>query len=216
MWSRLLSYTRAEHNGWQWRLWQLLLGWGCVGIAYGLCEVLQGPGATLTETWIDLQIPFNPAGIWMYTTFFLLIPLTYFIADAARVLWLRKAMQCAALVSGVIFLACPTTLHYPPIAGDDINVYFLQLLLTVDSSQNCLPSLHGCLTLLCVWALQDFRFKLRSLIAIVWGVLICYSIIELRRHISIDLGAGLVCGLLCGAACLRSPVVSMEDRNLAI
>jgi hypothetical protein len=216
MLARIFNYINTENDGWLWRAWQLLLGWGCVGFIYGLSDALQGQGVVLAETWMDRLIPFDAVGIWMYTTFFLLIPMTYFVADSARVLWLRKAMQCCALASGVIFLACPTTLHYPEIVGDGVSVRFLRFLASSDSSQNCLPSLHGGLTLLCVWAWQDGRFRLRSLFAIVWGVLICFSIIQLRRHVSIDLGAGLLCGMLSGAVCLRGSSVVVKSGNLAI
>jgi membrane-associated phospholipid phosphatase len=72
------------------------------------------------------------------------------------------------------------------------------MLQAADSAQNCLPSLHGALTLLCVWALCDKRHLLRSTLAVVLGVAICYAIIALRRHVSIDLAAGLAVGVAGG------------------
>lgn len=185
------------------RLRHLIIGWGSVGLVYALTGLFQGQGAMLPETALDRMIRFNPAGIWMYLSFFALIPYTYFSADAARVLWLRRSMQLSALFCGLVFFMWPTTLHYPPVLGDGISESLLRLLQAGDSTQNCLPSLHGALTLLCVWALLDGRRILRSILALLCGVGIGISIIQLRRHVSIDLAAGLAAGLACGWICLR-------------
>jgi membrane-associated phospholipid phosphatase len=187
------------------RFGQMLAGWGAVGVVYTAAGLLQGTGVVLPETALDHMIPFNPAGIWLYLSFFLLVPYAYFTVDAARLPWLRRAMQLCALVCGLVFFLWPTTLHYPASAGDGISGAALRLLLVADSSQNCLPSLHAALTLLCAWALFDGRAARRSWLVTLWGVGICFAIIQLRRHTSIDLAAGLAVAMACGWICLRRP-----------
>lgn len=181
------------------RLLHLLAGWGSVGLVYFSSDLLQGQGVLLPETALDRAIAYTDAAIWLYLSFFVLIPYAYLVADAARVRWLARAMALSALMCGVVFLLYPTTLAYPPVGeGGAWSTQALRLLQAADSAQNCLPSLHGALTLLCVWALCDRRHRLRSALAVVLGVAICYAIIALRRHVSIDLAAGLAVGVAGG------------------
>lgn len=196
------------------RLRALLLGWGSVGVVYSLSQMLQGQGIALPETALDRTIPFNPAGIWMYLSFFLLVPYAYFTVAEARLPWLMRSMQMCALFSGLVFVVWPTTLSYPTIVGDSVSEQILRLLHVVDSTQNCLPSLHGALTLLSVWALLDKRRWLRSSLAVLAGFCICYSIIQLRRHLSIDVAAGLATGAFFGWVATWRPLWRRKERSL--
>ncbi|WP_416052556.1 phosphatase PAP2 family protein [Cupriavidus basilensis] len=193
-----------------WRCRQMLLGWGSVGLVYGSTSLLQSAPALLPESALDRLIPFDAAGIWLYLSFFALIPVSFALAPPQRLRWLRTAMQCAALACGAVFLAWPTTLAYPSLPGDGLSSTVLSWLIAGDSRQNCLPSLHGALTLLSVWALLDSRRKLRSASAIGWGLAICYSVVQTRQHVSLDLAAGLLVGLAAGtvATWLARPKVS--------
>jgi membrane-associated phospholipid phosphatase len=185
------------------RLRHMILGWGVVGLVYAFTSAFQGHGATLAETALDRMIAFNPAGIWVYLSFFILIPYTFITAQPYKLLWLRSSMQTCAVVCGLIFVIYPTTLLYPAITGDGMSQSMLRFLASSDSSQNCLPSLHGALTLLCAWALLDGKRKLHSGLAVLWAMGIFISIIQLRRHVSIDLAAGITVGLACGWLCMQ-------------
>ncbi|WKB53562.1 phosphatase PAP2 family protein [Eleftheria terrae] len=185
------------------RLRHLLFGWGSVGVAYSLGGLLQRPATLLTESALDRLLPFDPAGVWCYLSFFLLVPLGYLACPAARLPWLTRAMQCCALASGLAFIAWPTTLAYPALpAAGGWSTTLLQWLAAADTAQNCLPSLHGALTVLAAWALLQWRERpLRSLLVVLWAAAIAYSIVQARRHLSIDLGAGVVLGLAAGRLC---------------
>ena len=194
------------------RLLYLLAGWGSVGLVYFSSDLLQGQGVVLPETLIDRAIAYSDAAIWLYLSFFILIPYTYMVARPARVRWLARAMAVSALMCGVVFLLYPTTLAYPPVGdGTGWSTQVLRMLQTMDSTQNCLPSLHGALTLLCAWALLERERPVRSLLAVLLTLGICYAIIALRRHVSIDLGAGLLVGMAGGA--LAKMRVSSADRH---
>ena len=191
------------------RLRCLLLGWGSVGMVYGLTTALAGHlGAptVLRETALDRWLPFNPAAIWAYLLFFVLIPYAYAVVRSDRLRPLQHAMQLSALLCGAVFLAWPTTLVYPPVAGQGASLAMLRLLLVADTPYNCLPSLHGALTLLCMAALTERQRPWHT--AAVWmlGAGICVSVVVLRRHLSGDLAAGLAvaAGSLYGVAWLRN------------
>lgn len=194
------------------RLLYLLAGWGSVGLVYFSSDLLQGQGVVLPETVIDRAIAYSDAAIWLYLSFFILIPYTYMVVSPARVRWLARAMAVSALMCGVVFLLYPTTLAYPPVGdGTGWSTQVLRMLQTMDSTQNCLPSLHGALTLLCAWALFERERPVRSVLAVLLTLGICYAIIALRRHVSIDLAAGLLVGLAGGA--LAKMRVSSADRR---
>ncbi|MGK5024715.1 phosphatase PAP2 family protein [Janthinobacterium sp. RB2R34] len=197
------------------RLLYLLAGWGSVGLVYFSSDLLQGQGMILPETFIDRAIAYSDAAIWLYLSFFILIPHTYLVVSPVRVRWLARAMAVSALICGVVFLLYPTTLAYPPVGdGTGWSTQVLRMLQTMDSTQNCLPSLHGALTLLCAWALLERGRPLRSVLAVLLTLGICYAIIALRRHVSIDLGAGLLVGL-AGGALAKMRVSSADRRNIS-
>lgn len=180
------------------RLWQMLLGWGSVGVVYNLSDRLQGAGTVISPSLIDRLIPFSPHAIWLYLSFFLLIPAAYLLAPMERVKGLARAMQLTALGAGVVYLAWPTTMVYPLDQGTSLSSTLLSALAQVDSRQNCLPSLHMALTVLAVWALGDARHKVRTAFFIVWALAIGFSILQLRRHLLVDLVSGALLAWMAG------------------
>lgn len=183
------------------RLWQMLLGWGFVGLVYNVSDRWQGAGHQLTPGWVDNAIPFSPHAVWLYLSFFIIIPLCYLICPPGRIKWLRSSMQLSALVAGAIYLLLPTTMDYPLDSGRSLSSGLLAALISVDSTQNCLPSLHIALTLLAVWAAADLRRKLRTVLLVIWGLAIAFSILQLRRHLFVDLLSGAALALAVGYAC---------------
>lgn len=175
---------------------RMLLGWGSAGLAYHIGRRYTGDASVIPENALDAMITFNPNAVWLYLSFFILMPYAYMTCNLKRLLPLQMAMQFAACVSGLIFVLYPTTLVYPNIMGENPSVSLLKALLWVDSSKNCLPSLHASLTLISVWALWQPQRIWHNAFCVIWGILITYSIIQLRRHLSLDVGAGLIMGLL--------------------
>ncbi len=185
------------------RLWHMLLGWGTVGIVYNLTDRLQGAGTLLPPSALDRAIPFNPTAIWLYLSFFLIVPAGYLLAPLPRITWLTRAMQLTALGAGAVYLLWPTTMAYPQNDGVGISAQLLAALTRVDSPQNCLPSLHMALTVLAVWALSDGEHKVRTALWMLWGAAIAFSILQLRRHLFVDLAGGALLALCAGWLALR-------------
>ncbi|SEM48868.1 PAP2 superfamily protein [Pseudomonas sp. ok272] len=188
------------------RLWHMLLGWGCVGLVYNLTDRFQGTGTVISPSLIDRLIPFSPHAIWLYLSFFILIPLAYLLAPMERVKPLARAMQLTAIGAGAVYLAWPTTMVYPLDHGTTLSSAVLGALAQFDSKQNCLPSLHMALTVLAVWALGDARHTLRTVLLIAWAVAIGFSILQLRRHLLIDLVSGALLALVAAGLARRLDV----------
>lgn len=180
------------------RAMQLLLGWGFVGVIYHFADRLQGVGWVITPSWVDNQIPFSASAIWLYLSFFLIIPCGYFLTPLNAVRWLARSMQLAALGAGVIYLLWPTTLHAPAESGSGIASSLLKGLMAVDSAQNCLPSLHITLTILAVWAIAKSRHTLMTGLFALWGIAIAFSILQLKRHLFVDLLGGVALACVAG------------------
>ncbi|HGE6662903.1 TPA: phosphatase PAP2 family protein, partial [Serratia marcescens] len=152
---------------------------------------------------LDRAIPFSPTAIWLYLSFFLIVPAGYLLAPLPRIKWLTLAMQLTALGAGAVYLLWPTTMAYPQNDGVGISAQLLAALTRVDSPQNCLPSLHMALTVLAVWALSDGERKVRTALWMLWGVAIAFSILQLRRHLFVDLAGGALLALFAGWLALR-------------
>jgi hypothetical protein len=175
----------------------LVFGWGTVGLCYWSGQLAPGTAHVLSESALDRLLPFEVSAIWPYLSFFALIPVAYFCTSLQRLPLLRRAMQLSAVVSVLVFVSWPTTLVYPAVSAATASGTTLSLLAAFDSPQNCLPSLHGALTLLCVVALWQRRQPWRSAFVLLWGVAIMTSAIMTRRHLAGDLGAGIALGAMC-------------------
>lgn len=200
------------------RLWLMLIGWGAIGLSYGSAHWLQGPGRSLPEWLPDRLLPFDPLAIWPYLSMFILVPLAYLRCPPPRQYALAAAMQGCAAVAWCCFLLFPTTLAaYPAADPGTLSGWLLKRLMQLDSSQNCLPSLHAALTLLSVYALRrnEPRHAARAvnLMLWLWAILISLSIIVLRRHLFIDLLTGLLLGHI---AALRCGLIGKRAANAAM
>ena len=194
------------------RAGQLLLGWGTVGVIYHLTDNLQGAGQVITPLWVDNLIPFSASAIWAYLSFFLIIPASYFLTPLTAVRWLARSMQFTAMGAGLVYLFWPTTLVTPPDSRQGIASVLLKQLISVDSAQNCLPSLHAALTLLAVWAIAKSRRHWLTVAFVLWGGVIAFSILQLKRHLFIDLIGGVVLAL--GMGMLVSGLMSRQKEKL--
>jgi membrane-associated phospholipid phosphatase len=113
-----------------------------------------------------------------------------------RLTQVRVAMQIAAVVSGLFFVILPTSLSYPPVVQQGVSAQLLLHLIAVDSPNNCFPSLHASLTVICILVNLNRQNLLRSIGFLLAGIAILLSIIMLRRHLTIDVGGGMVVGVL--------------------
>lgn len=180
------------------RVGSCLLGWGLVSLFYHLSAMWQGVGSRQLPGIVDNWIAYSPDAIWPYVSFFLIVPLAYLLCPLQRLRWLILSMAGCAFIAGGIYLAWPTTMEYPLVSGNGLSEQALLFLMSIDSPQNCLPSLHAALTLLSVAAVFNRKYWLRSAIFIVWGSVIAFSILQLRRHLFIDLFFGFALASFVG------------------
>ncbi len=182
------------------RMRHMLFGWGFVGVIYSLGAVAPAQGFVLHETAFDRWVPFHPAGVWVYLSFFVLVGGSFLALPLAQLPRLTRSFQIAALVSGAAFVLWPTQLaHGGVVNGEGISADLLRLLDRQDTGRNCLPSLHAALTWLCVREWIATRRRLLALGAAAWGVGMLHAILQARRHLALDIAAGWAVGWVAGA-----------------
>jgi membrane-associated phospholipid phosphatase len=115
-----------------------------------------------------------------------------------NVKWMSKCFMALSTCSGLIYFLYPTTMVYPLFENSGLNSFVLEQLIKVDTPKNCLPSLHAGLTTIVVWGLIQIKRPIFSLFMILWGIAICYSILQLKRHLFIDLASGFALALIFG------------------
>lgn len=185
------------------RLVMMVAGWGTVGVGYSIGRIAPGAAHVLREGTLDLLVPFDPSAIWLYLSFFLFVPVAYLCAPPERVKPLARAMQYSAVLAAIVFVAWPTTLVYPLVPHGATGAGALRALSDFDSSRNCMPSLHGALTLLCMVAIAQRKRPWRTALMFAWGIAVMWSVVAARRHLAVDLGAGLLLGALCAGLVAR-------------
>lgn len=80
-----------------------LLGWGTVGIVYQYTGQVTGQAHVLSPSELDNAVPFSPDAIWLYLSFFLFIPLGYFLSPLKKSLLTHvcHAALCAGFWGGL-------------------------------------------------------------------------------------------------------------------
>lgn len=184
------------------RIQPMLISWCLVGLVYGSTRFMPGDHWVIPEIWLDQYIPFSTKGIWLYLSFFLAVPFAFWRAPLERIQSMMIAIIISALISGVFFIAFPTTLEYPKVTGNSISDKLFYLLLLIDTAQNCFPSLHASITTICLLGLWQKQKLFMNCIYFVATLAILYSIIQLRRHLTLDVTAGILVGALAYAFAL--------------
>ena len=180
------------------RLFYLLVGWISVGICYRSAAELQGKPTLLAPSMIDQWIDFTPHAIWFYLSFFLIIPICFWVAPYSRLRWMSACFMLSGLMAALCYLFFPTTMDFPVDTGNSASSWLLARLIDIDVPVNCFPSLHVTLTMLAIWGSFDRHHPLRNIILALWGMAIAFSIIQLRRHLFIDFMGGMVLALMVG------------------
>ncbi|MEB3766849.1 phosphatase PAP2 family protein [Acinetobacter sp. MD2] len=181
------------------RLIHLLIGWGTVGFIYQFNSLLQAKATLLHPSKIDQLIPFTPYAIWPYLSFFIIIPVSFLSAPLHRVRWMAVCFMLTSLIAGSIYLFFPTSMLSAAPIGSSIHAQLLGALMSVDTENNCLPSLHVALTLIVVLGYINQKQKVKSILMALWGGVICLSVLFLKRHLFLDLVSGACLATVVGA-----------------
>ena len=178
------------------RLLYLLAAWLPAGVVYIAASFMTRAAWIVPETYVEQLIPFSPSGIWLYLLFYVYIPYTFITAHQGKIRTLSAGFILCACISGIIFIALPGSIRYPVFEVDGISSWCLNFVGLHDTSRNCFPSLHASLITLCTIA-NCYKEKMTtSAICISLTLLMYHAIVQVRRHVFLDLAAGIILGAL--------------------
>ena len=183
------------------RFFYLVIAWLPAGLVYIGASFVTGNIWIVPEFYVERLIPFSPSGIWLYLLFYVYIPYTFITASEAKIKISSASFIVCTCISGIIFVLLPSSIRFPGFEINGISSWCLGFVSEHDTRQNCFPSLHGSLITLCTITNWDKEKKARSYGCILLTMLMYYSILQVRRHVFIDLAGGIVLALLTWQVC---------------
>lgn len=156
----------------------------------------------IEETSIDKWIGFHPYSIYLYLSFFFLIWYSFIKVCEKSVKELSILIPISALMAALFYLEFSTKIvslnqEVSINKSDTLTLFIYHLINKNDTHMNCLPSLHGAITVICIYYILREKDKLWvKVFYIMWGLAICWSAIAIRQHLSLDIVVGMIYGVL--------------------
>ena len=144
----------------------------------------------LQETALDKMVPVYLGAVYIYFSYYLILAWAGFAVRRAVFVRFMKAVCMVALVSHLCFFFFPTGVSREGIDMSNAPLLY-EWLVGWEKPRNCLPSLHGSLATLAMFALWQ-KGTISGMIASCWWAGVMWSTIALRQHVIIDLGAGIL------------------------
>lgn len=118
-----------------------ILAWLTTTLVYIVCGLTNGEVWVIPQSFVDKAIPFNASGIWLYLSFYIYIPYTFFMVDYVLLKQLSLAFIVTSLLSAIVFILLPSSIEYPHIIDDGFSSQTLSFVSRHDTDRNCFPSL---------------------------------------------------------------------------
>lgn len=151
---------------------------------------------------LDRHVPFFAPAIYAYLSLYALLALPVLaVRDLQTLREAAFGFGWISIVSNVMFLFWPTQV---PVLAPPVDHPLFRLVFAVDTNRNACPSLHASLALYCALVIA----RTQRSTGIRWGVwfwtaAIVASTWLTKRHVAIDVVAGLVLGAATYAAMFR-------------
>lgn len=148
-------------------------------------------------TWLDRNIPYQPAWLWAYQSLYVVTATIPWLATTA--FQLRRfvvTFWIIATVGLMTFVLLPVAAPRPAVVPLSPG---MSLLLIYDGAYGDFPSLHAAflvMTLAFGFRVMDRRVPVLVItLMLTWAVAILYATLALKEHYAIDLLAGIVLAL---------------------
>jgi membrane-associated phospholipid phosphatase len=145
----------------------------------------------------ESAIPFIPGMIYIYASIVILLLLLPFTLTEPQLRALARAMVITLLIAALSYLLLPADLGFErPAQVPGYDTVF-QALYALEMPYNLVPSLHiACSTLFIAAILNNTSSLWIRLGLVLWGILICASVLLVHQHHVLDVISGLTLGLL--------------------
>ncbi len=158
-----------------------------------LQHVEISPVLWIPQLAIDRAIPVNFQSIWIYYSFYLLLGLVGLTVEKKLFIQYLYTIGWVTAVSHAVFLFMPNGVLRTDIDFQSAPAIY-QMLASLDLPRNAMPSLHASLSVVAAIAVQFSQVFPRWSKPLVWLwlLVIFWSTIALRQHVSLDLMAGIM------------------------
>ena len=145
----------------------------------------------------ELEIPLIPCFIILYTSFCLLLVMSFLSCPTRQEL---KNLSCQMILSSVIacscFLILPGELGYMRKESAGLFQPIYDLLFVLDNPTNLFPSLHIALSYIALFSsLAQTKWFIWKTGLVLWFFGICASVVLVHQHHLFDIATGLVLGV---------------------
>ena len=146
----------------------------------------------------ELSIPFVPGMIYVYASLLVLLLVPAVTLTRAELRALARALVAALFTAAAVYLLVPAELGF--VRPDHVPGYnaVFQALYSLEMPHNLVPSLHVAASILLIVALWRAlpRIWIRAGL-VLWGLLLCASVLLVHQHHLLDMATGLLLGYLC-------------------
>ena len=148
---------------------------------------------TGVDNWVQVSSPW----IWVYVSFYFFIGGTYlFSRDLFNRRLIFYSYMGSATFSFFYFFILPTSISRAPYTINNFgpSEVVLNFIRTLDTSVNCLPSMHICLSTVAALTLIKTSKKW-GLFGVFWLFMIAYSTMATKQHYFYDVVTGAFLGI---------------------
>jgi membrane-associated phospholipid phosphatase len=160
--------------------------------AFGRAHALPAPQWLSTP--LDAAIPFVPAAVWAYVSWY---PSAFllFLAPRDEFRRLSLAVFVAFFVCSVAHLLWPVSIARPALDGlEGASASVLRALYALDPPVSLFPSFHAAIAPILLQLRPGSRALQLGLV--VWMAAICVSCVLVKQHYALDVLFGLVVGVI--------------------
>jgi fatty acid desaturase/membrane-associated phospholipid phosphatase len=156
-------------------------------------------------TALDRVIPLWQPAVCIYLTLYLLLVLPLLLArESGELRKMAFGFAWITVISHLFFAIWPTAIP-PLVSWPQITNPILRMVFLVDTSRNALPSLHASLAIYCALCSARLLKSWKTRTAVwIWTFLILASTLLAKRHVFLDLVAGVSLGVIAYAALFRA------------
>jgi len=161
---------------------------------------------------IDRAIPVYLQSIWFYFSFYLLLGIVGLTVEKKLFIQYLYTIGWVTAVSHAAFLFVPNGVLRADIDFQSAPAIY-QMLATLDLPRNAMPSLHASLSVVAAIAVlfsQVFPKWSKPLVWL-WVLVIFWSTIALRQHVSLDLIAGSIVAVIVWWRVSKSSELKYHD-----
>lgn len=198
-------------------LLSVILLLGIQALLYFLTKYLQGT-SHLIGTNFDKSFTFCKYFIFIYHSwypFLIIIWYKLYINDKNTYKNFYIANLLTIFISDIIFIIYPTTIERASFIVNDLSSFILNITYQLDSTINCMPSMHCMFCFTTIYGIINSNFKTNKKVFItLYLILIILSTLFIKQHVIIDVITSYIISIICYYFLSKLKIFNKLKENL--